>query len=292
MSISYTLRESVSGFKRAKLSTFVSILTISISLFLLGTFAVVTINASRFVEELRNRVEMEAFLQEPLTREDLDALRKEVLSVEGVQKVAFVSKEDAAKIFKQEFGEDITNVLTFNPLPPSFKISLKEGYKTSGNAKAIYSRLQKIKGVESIVYRKALLEILDERTNLIHNVTLGLGILISLSAVFLVSNTIRLAIYAKRRLLRTMELVGATAVFIRLPFLLGGIIQGLFGGLLASGVLYALIEYAVRFLSVDFSDFIRMNPVFYLMVVAAGVFLGLVGSIISVVRFVHPTEFA
>jgi cell division transport system permease protein len=123
-------------------------------------------------------------------------------------------------------------------------------------------------------------------------VTLGLGILISLSAVFLVSNTIRLAIYAKRRLLRTMELVGATAVFIRLPFLLGGIIQGLFGGLLASGVLYALIEYAVRFLSVDFSDFIRMNPVFYLMVVAAGVFLGLVGSIISVVRFVHPTEFA
>ena len=292
MSLSYTLRESVSGFKRAKLSTFVSILTIGISLFLLGIFAVITVNATRFVEGLRNKVEMEAFLQEPLSRDDIEGLRKEILSVEGVQKVTFVSKEEAAKIFKQEFGEDIGNVLTFNPLPPSFKISLREGYKTAESARAMYERLQKIKGVESIVYRKALLEILDERTTLIHNVTLGLGILISLSAVFLVSNTIRLAIYAKRRLLRTMELVGATALFIRLPFLLGGIIQGLFGGLLAAGVLYGLIEHAVRFLSVDFSEFIRMNPVFYLTIAAAGVFLGLVGSIISVVRFVHPAEFA
>lgn len=292
MSLSYTLTESISGFTRAKFSTVVSIVTIAISLLLLGVFAVLTINASRLIDALRNKVEMEAFLQEPLTHAEVDHLANLIVSLEGVETVTYVSKEDAAKIFREEFGEDIRSVLDFNPLPPSFKINLRDGYKTSIRAQGIYDKLTSIRGIESIIYRKSLLELIDQRTRTAHNLTLGLGLLISLSAIFLVSNTIRLAIYAKRRLLRTMELVGATGGFIRLPFLLEGIIQGFVGGILALCILYFLLEYFVRFLSSEFPEFTHMDPVFYAAVLAGGVFLGLLGSIISVVRFMKLAETA
>jgi len=287
MSLSYTLKESISGFKRAKLSTVISIITISISLLLLGVFAVVTINTSRFIDSLRNAVEMEAFLQEPLTRDEIAALQTRVAAIEGVARVVYVSKEDAAKIFKEEFGEDINTVLDFNPLPPSFKIFLNNTHKTVVQANAVYDKLVAMEGIESVLYRKALLEFIDQKTATVHNVTLGLGIIISLSAIFLVSNTIRLAIYAKRRLLRTMALVGATAGFIRIPFLLEGVIQGFFGGLLASGILYVLLEFSSRLLSIEFTEFIHMEPVYYLSILGCGIVLGLVGSVISVVRFIR-----
>jgi cell division transport system permease protein len=290
MSLAYTLNESISGFKRAKLSTFVSVVTVCISLLLLGVFAVLTINASRVIEALRNKVEMEAFLQEPVTPADVEEIAKRMLAIDGIESVLFVSKDEAALIFKEEFGEDIHSVLDFNPLPPSFKIALREDYKTSARAQHVYDQLINLKGVESIIYRKALLEMIDKRTSTVHDLTLGLGLLISLSSIFLVSNTIRLAIHAKRRLLRTMELVGATRAFIRLPFLLEGVIQGCVGGLVAAGLLYLLLEHGVRFLSSEFSEFTRMPWTFYGAVLATGMGLGLIGSIISVARFIRLTE--
>ncbi|HCV44123.1 MAG TPA: hypothetical protein DGH68_11615 [Bacteroidetes bacterium] len=292
MSFSYTFRESVSGFKRTKLSTFVSIVTISISLLLLGVFAVITINTSRFIDTLRNNVEMEAFMQEPTTREGVSELINRVKEIPGVDQVIFISKQEAAEIFKEQFGEDVQSVLEFNPLPPSLKIFLEPAYRTAIRANEVYEKLKAIKGVESIIYRKALLEFIDQKTATAHNITLGLGLLISLSAIFLVSNTIRLAIYAKRRILRTMELVGATPGFIRLPFLLEGIIQGLVGGILAACVLYILLEHAMRFILLEVAQYVHMEPMFYLMVAAAGVALGLVGSIISVSRFINTAPHA
>lgn len=290
MSLRYTLQESLSGFTRTKLATAVSIVTIAISLLLLGVFAILTIHTSRFIEALRSKVELEAFLQEPLSDQDIADLKARVIGVEGVAGVVYISKEDAARIFREEFGEDIHRVLEFNPLPPSFKISLRDGYKTSVRTREVVGRLTALKGVDNVIYRKELLELIDRQTASANNLALGLGVLVSLSAIFLVSNTIRLAIYAKRRLIRTMELVGATAGFIRLPFLLEGILQGLAGGVTAAGVLYLLLEYASRFVAAEFPAYIRMEPGFYALVVATGVGLGLLGSIISIIRFMRSAR--
>ena len=160
MSIRYAVRESISGFTRAKLSTFVSITTISISLLLLGVFLVVTVNTSRFIDMLRTKVEMEAFIQEPITTEQIVALQKRVAAIDGVERVVYVSKEQAAKIFQQEFGEDINKVLEFNPLPPSFKISLREGYRNTAGAQTVNDRLTATQGIESVIYRKGLLDLI------------------------------------------------------------------------------------------------------------------------------------
>ena len=289
MSFSYTLKESLSGFKRTKLSSIVSIITICISLLLLGVFGILTLNAARFIDGLRNKVELEAFLTEPVTQDEIEALQRTITGIEGIEKVTFISKEEAARIFKREFGEDILSLLDFNPLPPSFRVGLKKEYKTSG-AQSVHDRLSSLSGIESVAYRKALMELIDTRTDAINTITLGLGILISLSAIVLVSNTIRLAIYAKRRLIQTMELVGATWSFIRLPFLLEGMLQGLIGGILAAGLLFTIFERVVPFFLRDLARFIHTDPYFYLVVIVAGTILGLLGSVISVLRFIQPSR--
>jgi cell division transport system permease protein len=289
MSFSYTLRESFSGFRRTKLSSLLSIATICISLLLLGVFAAVTINATRLIQTLRSRLEMEAFLQEPISDDDVTALQSRVQAIEGVEKVIFISKDEAARIFRQEFGEDINKVLDFNPLPPSFKITLVEQYRTSEGTAAIYQRLMALQGIESVVYRRTLLELIDKRAKTVNRIMLGLGVAVSFSAIFLVGNTIRLSISAKRNLIQTMELVGATRRFVRRPFLIEGIIQGLFGGAFAAGILKLAFEELAGLVSAEFAPYLRMPSLFYLAIVCAGIILGLIGSTFSALRFVRPS---
>lgn len=289
MSIFYVIKEGLAGFNRAKLSAIGSVVTIAISLLFLGMFYVISENTSRIVEDLRSKVEMEAFLEEPSSKQKIDDVRKALLSIEGIEKIEFISKEQAAEIFKKEFGEDINAVLDFNPLPPSFKVFLKERYRTSQHAEAIQQRIKAIKGVDDVIYRKDLLEFLDRRTTTLYALGLGLGIIISISAIFLVSNTIRLTIYAKRKAIQTMKLVGASRFFIRAPFIIEGIVQGIVGGCLAAAILYYLITFATELVSHELAEFLQIDSSFYGIVILIGCVLGFLGSTISIRKFIGET---
>jgi cell division transport system permease protein len=275
------MKEGLSGFRRAKLSTAVSVLTISISLILLGMFAIVTKNAASLVESIRNKVEIEAFLKEPFKSSDADSLRARILSMPGVDKVTFISKEDAAKIFKQEFGEDIHKVLDFNPLPPSFKVTLKEGFRTAERAEEIQKQIQHLKGVDDVVYRKAILQFIDRRVKTFSLVALGLAILITLSAIVLVSNTIRLAIYSKQQAIQSTELAGVTSGFTRVPFILEGASQGFLGGAIASAVIYLLVEVVFPRFAPELTELLSADYLVYAALVIVGTVLGFVGSLFS-----------
>jgi cell division transport system permease protein len=206
--------------------------------------------------------------------------------VEGVKEVRFVSKEEAAAIFKEEFGEDIYKVLDFNPLPASLKISLHPDFRNVEGAERIFNAIRDIEGVEDVIYRKSLLELLDRRARVFLLIALGIGVFITISSIFLVANTIRLAIYAKRKIIQTMKLIGATRGFIRTPFLLEGLVQGFLGGLLAAGILFLTFESLGRWVSLELSDFVRVHVSLYGAVVAVGMVLGLIGSMISIRRFI------
>ena len=289
MRLIYVIKEGLAGFRRAKLAAAGSILTITIALLLLGFFYIVSTNTSRIVEGIRAKMEMEAFLEEPASRQRINEIKQQVLATEGVGDVQYVSKEDAAKIFKQEFGEDINKVLEFNPLPPSFKIFLKEDYRTALKTGDVYKKIKRIKGVDDVIYRKDLMEFIDKRTETLYAVGLIIGIFISVSAVFLVSNTIRLAIYARRKAIQTMKLVGASRWLVRAPFLIEGMAQGFFGGLVATGILYYMVAFAAEMLSSELAEFIQIDAMFYVVTISIGLFLGLIGSTISVRKFIGET---
>jgi cell division transport system permease protein len=119
-------------------------------------------------------------------------------------------------------------------------------------------------------------------------ITLGVGVFITVSSIILVANTIRLAIYAKRKIIQTMKLIGATRSFIRTPFLLEGFLQGLIGGLIASGTIFIIFNYLEQWLtvSVSLSEFVHVQPYYYGVIAGIGCLLGLLGSMISVRRFI------
>jgi cell division transport system permease protein len=286
MNLSYTIREGVTGFTRAKLATFTSVVTITISLTLIGLYFIVSINSTRIINLIRDKVEMEVFLQEPLSRQQLNEIKQKILKIDGIDSLSFVSKERASQIFKEDFGEDITRILGFNPLPASFKIFLNGEYKTADAANNIYLLIKSIKGVDEIVYRKELMEFLEKRSQTLNSIGLIIGAVIGVSAIFLISNTIRLAIYSKRKIIRTMKLVGATRGHIRLPFILEGILQGAAGGFASSLVLYLLIYFLSNWVIVEFSEFINIDLSVYALITLIGMMLGFFGSVFSVRKFI------
>jgi cell division transport system permease protein len=288
MQVGYILKEGFSGFKRAKLSMAAAIFTISVSLLLLSSFTILLLNANSLVHALRDKVEMEAFLADSLTGQEIDIVRARILSIQGVRDVTFISKDDAARIFQEQFGEDIYRVLDFNPLPASFKIFLQDGYKTADAAEAIYAETMTIRGIEDVIYRKGLLELLDKRVTTSLGFAFGIGLFITISSIFLVANTIRLAIYAKRKIIQTMKLIGATRGFIRTPFILEGLVQGFLGGVIASGIVFSLFHYLGQWAN-PLSDFLEVEPVAYGIITIVGCFLGLLGSVISIRRFIGET---
>ncbi|MBF8295506.1 MAG: Cell division protein FtsX [Bacteroidetes bacterium] len=289
MQLIYIFREGFSGFRRAKLSMFAAITTICVSLLLLGTFSVLVLNANSVVESLREKVEMEAFLADYLSPVETSIVRDSIALLPGVREVRYVSKEDAATIFKEEFGEDIHRVLDFNPLPASIKIFLKDGYRTTTGAEGVYEAIKNIKGVDDVIYRKTLLEMLDRRATTFLWLIFGIGLFITISSVFLVANTIRLAIYAKRKIIQTMKLIGATKSFVRGPFILEGLVQGFVGGGLAAAILFLVFEYLAGWISIELAGFVHVKPFYYGVVVAVGCVLGFVGSTISIRRFISES---
>lgn len=289
MHIGYLLKEGISGFRRAKLAMVAAVFTICISLLLLSFFTILLVNANSVIEGLRNKVELEIFLADHLTKEETDTLRSSVAALEGVRDVRYISKEEAAEIFRLEFGEDIRKVLDFNPLPASFKVFLRDGYKTVAGAESVYQSAKELKGVEDVIYRKSLLEMLDKRARTFLWLALGIGAFIAISAIFLVANTIRLAIYAKRKIIQTMKLIGATRMFIRIPFILEGLVQGLIGGILAAAVVFAALRYLEQFLSVQLSDLVLVDQTTYGLIIAVGCLLGILGSVLSIRRFIGET---
>ena len=286
MALFYSFKEGVSGFKRARLSSVITIFTMTISLMLLGLFAIIYRNTNSIIQSFRDKVEMEVFLSAELDSAQTSQVKANALSVPGVVSALYISKDDAARIFKKEFGEDINTVLDFNPLPASFKLRISPEYKNSDSARTIHAALSSIEGVEDVVYRKTLLEILDRRVKLFIGASAAIGVTLLITAIFLVSNTIRLTIYAKRKMITTMKLVGATRGFIRMPFLIEGMLHGLLGGSLSAGLIWSIMFLAGKFISSELADFFVVEIYYYGAMIVCGMLMGLLGSGWSVKRFI------
>jgi len=286
MAVGYLLKEGFSGFRRAKLAMSAAVFTITVSLLLLSLFSILFLNANSIVENVRNRVEMEAFLVDGAGEDDIDSVRTILEGIDGVEAARFIPKEEAARIFREEFGEDINRVLDFNPLPASFKITLSPEFRTVTRASGIAEQIGQYEQVEEVKFRRDLLEMLDRKVQTFLAIAMGVGFFILLASVFLVANTIRLAIYSKRKIIQTMKLIGATRSFIRFPFLLEGLVQGILGGTLAASIVYGVFHYMGRWLSSQLQEFVEVELYAYAIVVAAGAILGLLGSLLSIRRFI------
>ncbi len=281
MSFSFAIKEGLSGFKRARLASFITITSIGLALLLIGYFLLFSTNIKSWVTRQQARMEMEIFLENTLSAEKGQAIAKQIKTLSGVKRVLFISKEQAAKRFEKEFGRNVFDVLDSNPLPPSVTVRLEPEYQTSSALRKLEQQISKIDGVDEIVYQRDLLLLMEKYVDWIYIILGGFGLVLLIIAVILLHNTIRLTIFARREIIEIMNLAGATSAFIKRPFLVEGFVQGLIGALIADALLYASVRLVRSFL---FSG-LTIRGEEYLILVAAGILIGLFSSKLSVSKY-------
>jgi cell division transport system permease protein len=287
MHLSYYFQELWRYIKSAKTSVIASTLVICIAVLLLGIYVTISINSIKLLRLIRDKVEIDAYLLEGFKEDNSAKLISSIKTIGGIKNVKYISKNEAAKLFAEEFGQDVLEVFDYNPLPASFKISLYDEYKTTERIERIKTELKQFNEIDEIIYAQKNLEILERNSNSLVFLNLSLLIIIGFSSVFLINNTIKLMISAKKKTIELMKLIGATKETIRTPFIFQGILQGLVGSLLAVLLLQLFLSYFYStYTNTDFS-FSIIDNYFILIMLLFGVILGGVGSLISIRKFIR-----
>ncbi len=282
MILRYAIKEGFDGLRRAKMAALIAVLTMAGALIVTGVFLLVTINLAGIVDTLRSRIELEVFVDNARDEPAIQSLRKQIEKITGVAAVRYVSREEAVEVFRREFGKGFIELLQSNPLPPSFRLTLQKPYQYGDAAQRIATQIHLLNGIDEVVYRQDFLRVLDRYVSFAVAVDFLIGLVVFLGVIFVVVNHVRLVAFAKRRILETMQLVGATRTFVRTPFLLQGFLHGLFGAALA-GVFFYFTE---KFLLAYYRDLFFVPQMFYAGLFGLGVFLGLLAAYIGVRRFV------
>jgi cell division transport system permease protein len=246
----YMVRESLVSLQKRKLSGTVAVLIMGSSLLTLAIFSLVTINLDRVLQALRGEIDLTVYLQDDIHHEDQARLQGDLLSTRGVTSVHFVSREQALENFRAELGEDadLLDALRENPLPASYQLRLDPAFHDVDRLKELTGTLEQYPGVEQVVGQVEWIQRLDRMTRAFVVVDMIIGLLVLISALFVISNTVRLTIEESATTVEIMKLVGATNWFIQLPYLLGGALQGAAAGALAMLVLsftYRVVQHQI-----------------------------------------------
>jgi len=281
----FLIKEGLKGLVRSKYSGAFSIIIIAISLILVGFGYVGARDTLFLVDNIRAQFDVDIFLHENASVEEINNFTVLLDSMVEIQKVHYISPDSAAVKFKKEFGEDIFDILDYNPLPPSFTISLKPIYRNLISVEGIASILSKKPVVDEVKYRKKFLILLEKYQRIILITVVSVFAFLALLSIILTSNSIKMTIFARREVISTMKLVGATNNFVRWPFVIEGTLEGFIGSCLASlfiyGVFYLLNNYLQTV--IEYKPLVSYR--FYFGIVISGSLMGLIGSRRAIRKF-------
>ena len=263
--------------KRLVHSYLSSIISIALVLLLIGVFGVLAINAGSVQNYFRENVKISAILKENVSQQQARRIQQKLDNLPAVKSTLYISKEEGTKQMQMLLGEDFLSAFDSNPIPISIELSLKGEYFNPDSLKTFTASIMKDGDIEEVAYQESLVQMLNNNMERIaYFFMIFIGLLMFVSFV-LINNTVRLNVYSKRFSIYTMRLVGAKRSFIRGPFLVKALFQGMFSGLLAALALVGIL-YLVR------NEFEQMFTMFNMELIAA-VLVGLVllGALICLV---------
>ena len=275
-----------SSIKRGKPNYFMSILGVTLVLFLLGLVGWLVINANKIGDTIRENVEVRAYLRGDMNPQDSTALMNYISAKPYVKTIDYVTKEEGKKRYMDEENEDWSRVLDANPLPNGIFFLVKKEYVHVDSLSKIRSDLEQQTYISDVQYPEALVTKMNENLRIASIVLMAVAVIIALVVIFLIDNTIRLAMFSNRFLIKTMQMVGATRWFIAKPMNTRAIINGAISGLIASAVLYLLITVAER--NVPWLKVVHDNSLMFLLFLALiiiGISITLVSTHRSVIKY-------
>lgn len=289
--IRYSFRDAFRCFWRHFGMTVASITTVAISLLILGATLLLVLNSQYVAGFMESQVEINLFLREDISRQDAQAFENNLTKIEGVELVEFIPKENALKIMEDGYGNgvDITKALGGNnPLPDTYRVKVTDVELVPQVAASI----EKYDEVESLRYGQDFVSKLINFTNWLRNAGLIVIIGILFAGLFLITTTIRLTVFARKKEINIMKYVGATNLFIRAPFFLEGMMIGLIGGLISVVILYfgygTVVNYAIN--SIPFMPLVTDKALLYQIfgyLLLGGTVLGAMGSMIAVRKYLN-----
>lgn len=287
----YFIREVAVSLKRNSWMSLASVSTVAVSLLILGLFVIIVLNLNNMASHLESKVEISVYLKDELDNEKTKALGERLKAMSAVESVTFVSREEAMERLKERLG-DQQNLLEAledtNPLPNAFEIRTKQPELVKPTA----DNVSKLEGVESAKFGQDVIEQLFELTKMIRIFGVLIIGFLTLATIFIISNTIRLTVFARRREIGIMKYVGATDWFIRWPFLMEGMFLGFFGSLVAALILRSSYSALISRIY-DTLAFLPLLPEYpflnhiSLLLLVVGTAIGALGSTISLKRFMN-----
>ena len=287
------MKNKETGFSKTRLRSSYLTLVISVSLvlFLLGILGLVIINARELSDYFRESLSFSVMLDDEAKEADIRMLQKDLDAKAYVKSTQYVSKDEAAAKMKEDLGEDFINFLGDNPLPPSIDVYLYAGFTSPDSVAKIEKYVLEYPFVKEVYYQESLLFLINENVKKISLFLLVISTFLFLIALTIINNTIRLSIYSRRFIIRTMQLVGATRGFIRLPF----IIQSAFHGLLAALIAMSLLMGFLYLIEKEFFMMFTFESTKLLLLLGAsiiitGVFINIISTFFSVNRYLSISE--
>jgi cell division transport system permease protein len=274
--------------QKLKTSSVTVVISLALVLFMLGLLGLVVINAKKLSNHIKENVGFQVVLKDTTTQAELDILKQEISSSAFTKEVAYISKDEAAKKLQKDLGEDFITFLGYNPLLSSLDVKLNSDYANIDSLAGFEKQIMQKHFVKEVIYHKDMIKQVNDNAKVISIYILIFSGLLLIVAIALINNTIRLSIYAKRFLIRTMYLVGATQGFIRMPFILKGVRQGVIAGLVAGFLLAGFLVLSTNYIP----DLLQLQDpnllaVLFGGIVALGVLISGLSAALSVSRYLR-----
>jgi cell division transport system permease protein len=286
----YFVEEALTSLWRSRLITGLSVITIAVSLFVLGAFLSLASNLADVVARWSDKVQVTFYLEDQLPEAPRQSLQAALRADPAVESVVYLSREEALRRFRALFREmrSLPEDLGENPFPAALEVTLRPSRNSAVDAQRLVDAFQKAPGVEDVEYDLLWIQRLTTAVRLVRGAGAFLGAILVLAAVFTISNVMRLTMYARQDELDIMRLVGAAPAYVKGPFVLEGMIQGGLGGILALGLLWGIFHALSRDLLAT-SDLLGrtavvLPPAMAALIVVGGTLVGLAGSLVSLGR--------
>lgn len=291
--ITHFIEEALNNIRRNAFVTIITVGTIALSFLILGVFLIIFSNLKDIASSWQEQIQIVAYLKEGLSSADIASLEEKIRAEREVSSAKFVSKDNALSEFKKDLANQtgLLEGLGENPLPAYFEVKIKRAYQDSGAVSSLAERFKKTKGVEDVQYGREWVENLSSFLDLIVIAGLVVGGLVSLAVILIVSNTVKLTVYARAEDIEIMKLIGATDWFVKIPFLIEGMVIGLSGAFLSIVILFGIYQLLMQKLSLNAGILLGKFSIAFLswpdiaILLFAGIILGLFGSFVSVGRF-------
>ena len=274
-----SVREALTASRRAPLLSALGVVTIAFSLFAFGLFGLVAINIRKALDQVEERVEVRAFVSDSIDIESVAAAMKDIGEFPEVLRVDYVSQEKALERARKEMGE-FADVFEAGVLPASIEVHLRPGMRSPATVKSVADRMKTYSFIDDVRYGEEWVDKLYRLRNIATVAGIALGVAFAAVAVIIIGATIRMTVLARAKEISIMRLVGATDMFIRLPFLIDGLVKGVLGGLLA----LVFVWVANRVVNEYFMETIFFDRQLVFLGVVGGAVMGVLGSLVSVGR--------